>query len=84
MLLQPRLQRPHIYIGVGRLRHDAGQGGRRVVEQIRGFKKLLLDALLDISKLDAGAFKPETRPFALQPLFESLGTAFAPVAARRW
>ena len=28
----------------------------------------LLDALLDISKLDAGAFKPEKRPFALQPL----------------
>src|SRR5205823_9997262 len=43
----------------------------------------LLDALLDISKLDAGAFKPEKRPFALQPLFESLATAFAPVAARR-
>jgi len=43
----------------------------------------LLDALLDISKLDAGAFKPEKRPFALQPLFDSLATAFAPVAARR-
>jgi signal transduction histidine kinase/CheY-like chemotaxis protein len=43
----------------------------------------LLDALLDISKLDAGAFKPETRPFALKPLFDSLATAFAPVAARR-
>src|SRR5258707_395718 len=43
----------------------------------------LLDTLLDISKLDAGAFKPEKRPFALQPLFDSLATAFAPVAARR-
>src|SRR5207237_9295366 len=42
-----------------------------------------LDALLDISKLDAGASRPEKRPFALQPLFESLATAFAPVAARR-
>lgn len=43
----------------------------------------LLDALLDISKLDAGAFKPEKRPFALQPLLDSLATAFAPLAARR-
>jgi Na+/proline symporter/signal transduction histidine kinase/CheY-like chemotaxis protein len=47
-----------------------------------GAVEALLDALLDISKLDAGAFKPEKRPFALQPLFESLATAFAPVAAR--
>jgi Na+/proline symporter/signal transduction histidine kinase/CheY-like chemotaxis protein len=48
-----------------------------------GAVESLLDALLDISKLDAGAFKPEKRPFALQPLFDSLATAFAPVAARR-
>lgn len=48
-----------------------------------GAVEALLDALLDISKLDAGAFKPEKRPFALEPMFESLGTAFAPVAARR-
>jgi Na+/proline symporter/CheY-like chemotaxis protein len=48
-----------------------------------GAVESLLDALLDISKLDAGAFKPERRAFALQPLLESLGTAFAPVAARR-
>ena len=48
-----------------------------------GAVESLLDALLDISKLDAGAFKPDKRPFALQALFDSLGTAFAPVAARR-
>lgn len=48
-----------------------------------GAVESLLDALLDISKLDAGAFKPEKRPFALQPMFDSLATAFAPVAARR-
>lgn len=47
-----------------------------------GAVESLLDALLDISKLDAGAFKPEKRAFALQPLFESLATAFAPLAAR--
>src|SRR6266851_4751004 len=48
-----------------------------------GAVESLLDALLDISKLDAGAFKPEKRAFALQPLLESLAAAFAPVATRR-
>jgi Na+/proline symporter/signal transduction histidine kinase/CheY-like chemotaxis protein len=56
-------------------------GGK--IDASLGAVESLLDALLDISKLDAGAFKPERRPFALQPLFDSLGTAFAPVAARR-
>ena len=56
-------------------------GGK--IDASLGAVESLLDALLDISKLDAGAFKPETRPFALQPLFDSLATAFAPVAARR-
>jgi Na+/proline symporter/signal transduction histidine kinase/CheY-like chemotaxis protein len=55
-------------------------GGK--IEASLGAVESLLDALLDISKLDAGAFKPEKRPFALQPLFESLANAFAPVAAR--
>ena len=56
-------------------------GGK--VDASLGAVESLLDALLDISKLDAGAFRPEKRPFALQPLFDSLETAFAPVAARR-
>jgi Na+/proline symporter/signal transduction histidine kinase/CheY-like chemotaxis protein len=56
-------------------------GGK--IDASLGAVESLLDALLDISKLDAGAFRPEKRPFALQPLFESLATAFAPVAARR-
>lgn len=56
-------------------------GGK--IDTSLGAVESLLDALLDISKLDAGAFRPEKRPFALQPLFDSLATAFAPVAARR-
>src|SRR6185312_16024112 len=56
-------------------------GGK--IDASLGAVESLLDALLDISKLDAGAFKPDKRPFALQTLFDSLGTAFAPVAARR-
>ena len=56
-------------------------GGK--IDASLGAVESLLDALLDISKLDAGAFKPEKRPFALQSLFDSLATAFAPMAARR-
>ena len=56
-------------------------GGK--IDTSLGAVESLLDALLDISKLDAGAFRPEKRPFALQPMFDSLATAFAPVAARR-
>jgi Na+/proline symporter/CheY-like chemotaxis protein/signal transduction histidine kinase len=55
-------------------------GGK--IDTSLGAVESLLDTLLDISKLDAGAFKPDKRPFALQTLFDSLGTAFAPVAAR--
>jgi Na+/proline symporter/signal transduction histidine kinase/CheY-like chemotaxis protein len=62
---------------------DPGNDLGAKIEASLGAVESLLDALLDISKLDAGAFRPEKRPFALQPMFESLGTAFAPVAARR-
>ncbi|TAJ40548.1 MAG: response regulator [Reyranella sp.] len=61
---------------------DPGNDLSGKIDASLGAVESLLDALLDISKLDAGAFKPEKRPFALQPLFESLATAFAPVAAR--
>jgi len=43
----------------------------------------LLDALLDISKLDSGVVKPDLHPIALSPLLESLAAAFAPLAAQR-
>ncbi len=56
-------------------------GGK--IDASLGAVESLLDTLLDISKLDAGAFKPEKRAFALQPLFDSLATAFAAVAQRR-
>jgi len=40
----------------------------------------LLDALLDVSKLDAGAIQPERRAFPLRPLLERLADEFAPAA----
>jgi Na+/proline symporter/CheY-like chemotaxis protein/signal transduction histidine kinase len=61
---------------------DPGNDLGAKIDSSLGAVESLLDALLDISKLDAGAFKPETRSFALQPIFDSLATAFAAVAAR--
>jgi len=48
-----------------------------------GAVEILLDTLLDISKLDAGAVKPEIRPIAVGPLLESIVAGFAPLAAKR-
>jgi Na+/proline symporter/CheY-like chemotaxis protein/anti-sigma regulatory factor (Ser/Thr protein kinase) len=62
---------------------DPGNDLGAKIDSSLGSVESLLDALLDISKLDAGAFKPETRSFALQPMFDSLATAFAALAARR-
>lgn len=42
----------------------------------------LLDALLDIAKLDSGAIKAEPREIAIGPLLQSLAEAFAPLAER--
>jgi signal transduction histidine kinase/CheY-like chemotaxis protein len=41
----------------------------------------LLDAILDISRLDAGVVSPEIFEFGMDSLFERLHAAFAPVAA---
>jgi PAS domain S-box-containing protein len=47
-----------------------------------GAVEALLDALLDIAKLDAGGIKPDKRPTPIGPLLQSLADAFAPVAKR--
>ncbi len=43
--------------------------------------KDLLDGLLDISRLDAGAVAPAFEDFSIQPLVDQLATSYAPVAA---
>ena len=43
----------------------------------------IITTLLDISKLDAGAVKPEPQTFALQELFDALEREFKPMAAEK-
>ena len=80
-LLQP-LHAARLFTAALIDRDPANELGGKVDASL-GAVESLLDTLLDISKLDAGAFRPERRAFALQPLFDSLETAFAPLAARR-
>jgi len=52
---------------------------RRIARSVDALEDLL-DALLDVSKLDAGAIQAERRAFPLQPLLERLADEFAPAA----
>jgi signal transduction histidine kinase/ActR/RegA family two-component response regulator len=54
----------------------------RVDTSLRAAEELV-DALLDISKLDSGAVQPEVRDVALMELLEPLAEQFAPLAADR-
>jgi PAS domain S-box-containing protein len=52
-------------------------------EQAIGAMSHLLNALLDISKLESGAIKPQPSDFALGELFEELRVEFSGVASSR-
>ncbi len=61
-------------------------GAQRIVGSITASVdalERLFSALMDISKLDAGAVAPQRAAFALAPLFMRLATQFAPLAASR-
>ncbi|OCK53802.1 hybrid sensor histidine kinase/response regulator [Bradyrhizobium sp. LMTR 3] len=63
-----------------------GKSGSGLVEQTdRSLMTLedLLRSLLDISKLDAGALRPDVRPIAISSLFDPLRIEFAPIAAKQ-
>ncbi|MCB1384070.1 MAG: response regulator [Notoacmeibacter sp.] len=65
---------------------QAGSEGHILVKQVeRSLDTMeeLLRTLLDISKLDAGVIKPEIQPVSLEPMFQSLQSDFAPLAARK-
>ncbi|MDR3441212.1 HAMP domain-containing sensor histidine kinase [Telmatospirillum sp.] len=59
---------------------------RHIVGKIEGSLEALehlLDALLDISRLDAGAIEAHSMPFPLQNLFNRMAFEFAPLAERK-
>ncbi|MGA7439514.1 MAG: PAS domain-containing hybrid sensor histidine kinase/response regulator [Luteibacter sp.] len=61
---------------------EATQLAERIDASFRAAEDLL-DALLDVSRLDAGSYRPEVAPFALADLFDSLKQQFAVVAEQR-
>jgi PAS domain S-box-containing protein len=52
-------------------------------DQAIGAMSRLLNALLDISKLESGAIKPEPTDFKVAALFEELRTEFSSIAANK-
>src|ERR1019366_1928490 len=52
-------------------------------EQAIGAMSRLLNALLDISKLESGAINPEPTDFTVAAMFEALRTEFASIAANK-
>lgn len=64
------------------LDNEARQLAERIDTSFRAAEDLL-DALLDISRLDAGSYHPEIGGFALAELFDSLKAQFAVVAEQR-
>lgn len=65
-----------------RLPGEAGQLAARIDEASESLARLL-DSLLDISRLDSGALRPERRNFALAPVFARIAGEFAGVARER-
>lgn len=66
--------------------HVAGEAGQRIIDKINssvGATEVLFNALLDVSRLDAGILKPEIKPFALAPLLARLSVEYAPRAQAR-
>ncbi|HEY6257462.1 MAG TPA: ATP-binding protein, partial [Xanthobacteraceae bacterium] len=83
------LRQPLHAIGllVGQLDADKNRAERRhIVAQIgtavSGMNELF-SALLDISKLDAGAVKPAVTAFSIHPMLRKIESMFAPVARAR-
>lgn len=66
--------------------HVNGAEGAALVQKVNNSVtalEVLFSALLDISKLDAGAIEPKLQPTPLDPLFERLVDDFAPEALER-
>jgi PAS domain S-box-containing protein len=67
-------------------RHVQTEAGRDLLVRLgQGLHALkdLLDSLLDVSKLDAGAIRPEIAAVALGPLVEDIVASYTPIAAAK-
>jgi two-component system, sensor histidine kinase len=63
--------------------HENAEEALSQQEQAIGAMSRLLNALLDISKLESGAVKPEVADFSVAGLFEGLRREFASIAASK-
>jgi signal transduction histidine kinase len=83
-VLQP-LNAAHLSISALADLQTTGDGRRLAAQVSRALETMedVLRTLLDISKLDAGVVRPEISDVELQPLFRSLMSDFAPVAAKK-
>ena len=74
-----------LFIGQLRAEPLAGEPAALVRSAERSVRSLtaLLDALLDLSRLDAGVMQPEPRPFELRPMLQHLVAQFEPLARAR-
>ena len=79
-LLQP-LHAARLFVATLGERHPLDELVAKVDDGLASVEALL-DALLDIAKLDAGAVKAEVRAIPVGPLLESLATSFAPIAQK--
>lgn len=67
----------------GEVRSDVGRRTLRSVERSLGSSMELLDALLEFSRLDAGAMRPYVTTVAIGDLFDIVADAFAVQAAQK-
>ncbi|WP_247895224.1 hybrid sensor histidine kinase/response regulator [Azospirillum brasilense] len=61
------------------IKDERGQRSLEMLERGLDTLKGLLDSLLDVSRLDAGAVDPRLEPFALNSLLDEIAASYAPI-----
>ena len=63
--------------------HVAGEQGPHILERVESTVRsteVMFNAMLDVSRLDAGVLVPDVKPFTLAPLLQRLANEYAPRA----
>jgi signal transduction histidine kinase len=84
-LLQP-MNAARLFISILRQQQEPGCDQAQLVKRVDrslGAAEELLSALLDISKLDSGMYRPEPEAISVEELFEQLRRRFQALAANR-